>query len=125
MCPERPLSPHAVPGRAFGGDLRALNKHLRTYWFRMLTHASLLCLVRRNDWFTSIDLKDVYFHMLIYPPDRKYLRFAFQEVEYCVLHFDLSLSPRVFVRCTEAEVAPAETLRNNFSICRVRMHPWV
>ncbi|XP_059182347.1 uncharacterized protein LOC131961092 [Centropristis striata] len=89
-------------------DLRALNKFLRKYKFRMLTHASLLRLVRQNDWFTSVDLKDAYFHIPIYPPHRKYLRFAFQGIcyEYRVLPFGLSLSPRVFVRCTEAAIAP-------------------
>ncbi|XP_029937836.1 uncharacterized protein LOC115380768 [Myripristis murdjan] len=102
-----------VPKRGGNGirpilDLRALNKFLRKYKFRMLTHASLLRLVRQNDWFTSIDLKDAYFHIPIYPPHRKYLRFAFQGVcyEYHVLPFGLSLSPRVFVRCTEAAIAP-------------------
>ncbi len=73
----------------------------------MLTHTTLLRLVQQNDWFTSIDLKDAYFHIPIYPPHRKYLRFAFQGVcyEYRVLPFGLSLSPRVFVRCTEAAIA--------------------
>lgn len=89
-------------------DLRALNRHLRTYKFRMLTHASLLRFVRAGDWFTSIDLRDAYFHIPIYPPHRKYLRFAFQGIayEFVVLPFGLSLSPRVFVKCTEAAVAP-------------------
>ncbi|KAK5935335.1 hypothetical protein CgunFtcFv8_020704 [Champsocephalus gunnari] len=74
----------------------------------MLTHTSLLRLVRQNDWFTSVDLKDAYFHIPVYYPHRKYLRFAFQGVcyEYRVLPFGLSLSPRVFVRCTEAAIAP-------------------
>lgn len=89
-------------------DLRALNRHLRKYKFRMLTHASLLRFVRTGDWFTSIDLRDAYFHIPIYPPHRKYLRFAFQGIsyEYVVLPFGLSLSPRVFVKCTEAAVSP-------------------
>ncbi|XP_043992827.1 uncharacterized protein LOC122842751 [Gambusia affinis] len=89
-------------------DLRALNRHLRKYKFRMLTHVSLLRFLRPGDWFTSIDLKDAYFHIPIYPPHRKYLRFAFQGkcYEYLVLPFGLSLSPRVFVKCTEAAVAP-------------------
>ena len=102
-----------VPKRGGSGirpilDLRALNRYLRKYKFRMLTYASLLRLVRKEDWFTSIDLKDAYFHIPIYPPHRKYLRFAFRGIcyEYRVLPFGLSLSPRVFVRCTEAAIAP-------------------
>ncbi|XP_026102951.1 uncharacterized protein LOC113074342 [Carassius auratus] len=89
-------------------DLRTLNKYLRKYKFRMLTHSTLLKLVRPGDWFTSIDLKDAYFHIKIYPPHRKFLRFAFLGVayEYLVLPFGLSLSPRVFVKCTEAALAP-------------------
>ncbi|XP_038147769.1 uncharacterized protein LOC119787801 [Cyprinodon tularosa] len=89
-------------------DLRALNTYLRKYTFRMLTHAALIRFVRRGDWFISVDLKDAYFHIPIYPPHRKYLRFAFQGkmYEYLVLPFGLSLSPRVFVKCTEAAVAP-------------------
>ncbi|XP_030584735.1 uncharacterized protein LOC115779969 [Archocentrus centrarchus] len=89
-------------------DLRALNEFLRKYKFRMLTHASLVRLVRQGDWFTSVDLKDAYFHIPIYPPHRRYLRFAFRGIcyEYRVLPFGLSLSPRVFVRCTEAAIAP-------------------
>lgn len=89
-------------------DLRALNKYMRTYKFRMLTHTTLVRFVRQGDWFVSIDLKDAYFHIPIYPPHRKYLRFAFQGVvyEYTVLPFGLSLSPRVFVKCTEAAIAP-------------------
>lgn len=89
-------------------DLRALNSYLRKYKFRMLTHSALVRLVRPGDWFTSIDLKDAYFHVPIYPPHRKYLRFLFRGVtyEYTVLPFGLSLSPRVFVKCVEAALAP-------------------
>ena len=56
-------------------DLHALNKYLGKYKFRMLTLAlaSLLRLVRQNERFTSVDLKDSYFHIPIYPPHRKYL----------------------------------------------------
>lgn len=89
-------------------DLRALNRYMRQYKFRMLTHAALMKFVRPGDWFMSIDLKDAYFHIPIYPPHRKFLRFAFKGIayEYLVLPFGLSLSPRVFVKCTEAAIAP-------------------
>ena len=74
----------------------------------MLTHASLLCLVRQSDWLTSVDLKGAYFHIPIDAPHRKHLRFAFQGIcyEYRMMPFGLSLSPRVSVRCTEAAIAP-------------------
>lgn len=73
-------------------DLRALNKHLRQYRFRMLTHVTLLKFVRPGDWFTTLDLADAYYHIRIYPPHRKFLRFAFQGViyEYLVLPFGRS-----------------------------------
>ena len=92
-------------------DLRTLNTHLRRYRFRMLTHSALLRFVRPGDWFTTLDLADAYYHIRIYPPHRKFLRFAFQGViyEFSVLPFGLSLSPRVFVKCTEAALGPLST----------------
>ena len=89
-------------------DLRVLNRHLKSFQFKMLTAKSLVRAIRPGDWFTSIDLKDAYFHIPIYPPHRKFLRFGFQgrAYEYTVLPFGMSLSPRVFVRCTEAALAP-------------------
>lgn len=54
----------------------------------------------------SIDLTDAYFHIPIYHPHRKYLWFSFQGTcyKYRVLPFSLSLSPRVFVQCSEAAI---------------------
>lgn len=48
-----------VPGICPILDLRAINRHLRKHKFRMITQASLLHFVQQNDWFTSVDLKDV------------------------------------------------------------------
>ena len=89
-------------------DLRVLNKYLKKFQFKMLTAASLLRTIRHMDWFTSIDLKDAYQHIPVYPPHRKFLRFGFegQVYEYTVLPFGMSLSPRVFVKCTQAAIAP-------------------
>ena len=58
-------------------------------------------LVQPGDWFTTIDLKDAYFHVEIAPEHRKYLRFAFQGIayEYNRLPFGYSLSPRTFSKC--------------------------
>ncbi|GAA6095931.1 uncharacterized protein LOC125138511, partial [Tachysurus ichikawai] len=92
-------------------DLRVLNKHLRKYNFRMLTHGSLIRSIKRNDWFCSIDLSDAFFHISIYPPHMKFLRFAYQGVcyEFTVLPFGLALSPRTFCLCAEAGLAPLRT----------------
>ena len=89
-------------------NLRDLNKHLKPLSFKMLTHAKLLRTVRRGDWWTSIDLKDAYHHIPIYPPHRKFLRFGFEGkvYEYTVLPFGMSLSPRVFVKITQEAIAP-------------------
>ena len=89
-------------------DLRALNQYLKVFNFKMLTSATLLRMIRQGDWFTSIDLKDAYFHVPIYPPHRKFLRFAFRGrmYKYLVLPFGLRLSPRTFVKFTQAAIAP-------------------
>ena len=89
-------------------DLRGLNKYLKKLRFKMLTTSSLLSRVRRGTWFTSVDLKDAFFHISIYPPHRKFLRFSLdgEVYQFTVLPFGMSLSPRVFTKCTQAAVAP-------------------
>ena len=64
----------------------------------MLTIKQLRELEQPGDWFTTIDLKDAYFHVKIAPKHRRYLRFAFQGIayEYNRLPFGYSLSPRMF-----------------------------
>lgn len=89
-------------------DLRALNSHLKVFRFKMLTSKALLRMMRRGDWYTTLDLRDAYFHIPIYPPHRKFLRFGYKGLiyEYLVLPFGLSLSPRTFVKCSQAAIAP-------------------
>ena len=89
-------------------DLRFLNKYLKSFQFKMLRTDTLLHKVRRGTFWTKIDLKDAYFHVSIYPPHRKFLRFGLdgRVYEYTVLPFGLSLSPRVFSKCTQVAIAP-------------------
>ena len=89
-------------------DLRGLNKYLKKFTFKMLTTAALLSRIRRGTWFCTVDLKDAFFHISIYPPHRKFLRFGLdgQVYQYTVLPFGMSLSPRVFTKCTHAAIAP-------------------
>lgn len=89
-------------------DLRALNMRIGRKTFRMLTTRKLLELVQPGDWFTTIDLKDAYFHVEVAPKHRKFLRFAFQGTayEYNRLPFGYSLAPRTFSKCVDAALQP-------------------
>lgn len=91
-------------------DLRGLNKFLKVLPFRMLRTTEVLHTVSEGEWFTSIDLKDAYFHVPIASAHRRFLRFAFQgrHYQFRVLPFGLSLSPRVFTRFVAAALAPLQ-----------------
>jgi hypothetical protein len=91
-------------------DLRGLNKFLKILPFRMLRITDVLQAVKQQHWFTTVDLKDAYFHVPIAPQHRPFLRFAFQDqvYQFRVLPFGLSLSPRVFTRCMAAALAPIQ-----------------
>lgn len=76
--------------------------------FYMLSTAKVLRAVAKGEWFTSIDLKDAYFHVPVIPHHREFFRFALQgcHFQFRVLPFSLSLSPRVFTRCVAAALSP-------------------
>lgn len=89
-------------------DLRRLNTFMKVLPFKMLTTNQVLESLERGEWFTSIDLKDAYFHVPIFPAHWPFLRFAFQgqAYQFKVLPFGLSLSPRVFTRVVGAALSP-------------------
>ncbi len=106
-------SPYFIVPKKSGGlrpilDLRVLNRALHRLPFKMLTPKRIFGCVRPQDWFAAIDLKDAYFHVLILPRHRPFLRFAFEgrAYQYKVLPFGLSLSPRVFTKVAEAALVP-------------------
>ncbi|MGH0148237.1 UNVERIFIED_CONTAM: hypothetical protein FKN15_012174 [Acipenser sinensis] len=76
----------------------------------MITHRHILQSVQPGVWFTTVDLKDAYFHVSIHPVHRKYLCFAFQGsvFEFSMLPFGLSLAPRTFSKCMDAILAPMQ-----------------
>ncbi|MEL7523483.1 MAG: reverse transcriptase domain-containing protein, partial [Cyanobacteria bacterium J06553_1] len=94
----------AVPKRTGGWrpvlDVSALNKYVILTPFTMESPKSVLASIRRNDWMTSIDLKDAYFQVPVHPASRKYLRFVWRGTVYQfkVLCFGLSSAPQVFTR---------------------------
>ena len=79
-------------------DLIQLNHHIDAPHFRMHTISSVLSTVKKGDYAFKIDLQDAYFHVLIHPHSRKYLRFAFENkvYQFRVLHFSLNTAPQVF-----------------------------
>ena len=87
-------------------DLKALNQHLLVEKFKMETPASIAAAMRPGDWATSIDLKDAYFHILIAPSSRKYLRFVVNGTVYQfrALPFGLAPAPQVFTKVMGAVV---------------------
>jgi hypothetical protein len=89
-------------------DLRVFNRFVATRKFRMLTVGALFRCVREDDWFTSLDLKDAYFHVPVRQAHRKFLRFAFMGMayEYQCLPFGYSLAPRTFSKCVETALEP-------------------
>ena len=91
-------------------DLRGLNRFLKVLPFHMLTASDTLRVVARGEWFTTVDLRDAYFHVPIAPRHRHFLRFAFRgrHFQFRVLPFGLSLSPRVFTRVVAAALAPLQ-----------------
>ena len=91
-------------------DLRGLNRYLKVLPFHMLTTGVVQRVVCPGEWFTTIDLKDAYFHVPIAAHHQPFLRFAFQghHYQFRVLPFGLSLSPRVFTRCVAAALAPLQ-----------------
>lgn len=87
-----------------------VNKFLKVMPFQMLRTADVLQAVTHQSWFTTIDLKEAYFHIPIAPHHRQYLRFALQgqACQFKVLPSGLSLALRVFTRCMRATLAPMQ-----------------
>lgn len=73
----------------------------------MLTTREILVSVEDGEWFTSLDLKDAYFHVPICVDHRPFMRFVFQgqAYQFKVHLFGLSL-PRVFTRVVAAALSP-------------------
>ena len=97
-----------VPKRDGGSrpilNLKPFNEFVRKYRFRLIGTKSLLSMVRRGDFFTSIDLKDAFFHCPVATRHRKYLRFCLEgeSYQYTCLPFGYRLSPITFSRCVKS-----------------------
>ena len=88
-------------------NLKSFNRFLRKHKFKMETLQSIIPVMQEGDWMASVDLKDAYFHIPIFPDHWKYLRFLFggQAYQYKVTPFGLSLAPMLFTRVLLALIA--------------------
>lgn len=81
-------------------NLKPLNIFLQNQHFKMESLRSIIQALNVGDWVASIDLKDAYLHVPIYPEDRKYLRFCIDNIHYQFrsMPFGLATAPRVFTK---------------------------
>lgn len=87
-------------------DLQVLNKLVRKYTFRILTHKVLCRFICPSNWFISIDVADAYFHISIQPLYRRFLKFACVVYGYRAILFGLLFVARVLSKCVEAALSP-------------------
>jgi ribonuclease HI len=81
-------------------NLKPLNKYLRKQHFKMDSLKTVLNLVQKGDFAISIDLKDAYMHIPVFPSHRKYLRFSINNKVYqwTSVPFGPTSAPRVFTK---------------------------
>ena len=84
---------------------------MRKYKFKLIRTFTLLSMVRKGDFFTSIDLKDAFFHVPVARRHRKYLRFCLQGecYQYTCLPFGYKLPP-----------SPSHAALSQRSVCRYK-----
>ena len=79
-------------------DLSSLNRFLVKKTFRMETPELIRQSFTKDEWVTSIDLSDAYFHVPVAMNYRKYMRFCMDDTiyEFIAMPFGLSTAPREF-----------------------------
>ena len=79
-------------------DLSTLNQFLCVKTFKMETPETIRTSLQQEEWVTSLDFSDAYFHISIHYTSRKFLRFHFQNQSYQfrALPFGLSTAPMEF-----------------------------
>ena len=79
-------------------DLSTLNQFLCVKTFKMETSETIRTSLQQEEWVTSLDFSDAYFHIPIHFTSRKFLRFHFQNQSYQfrALPFGLSTAPMEF-----------------------------
>ncbi|XP_063775051.1 uncharacterized protein LOC134910673 [Pseudophryne corroboree] len=81
-------------------NLKSLNTYIKRFKFKMESLRAVIASLDEGDYMVSLDIKDAYLHVPIYPPHQEYLRFVVQDCHYQfqTLPFGLSTAQRVFTR---------------------------
>ena len=81
-------------------NLKPLNQFIKKEHFKMEGMMTVKELVLKQDWFCTMDLKDVYLSVAIRRDHRKYLRFIWEgkTFQFTCLPFSLCSAPRVFTK---------------------------
>ena len=79
-------------------DLSSLNKYIVKKTFKMETPELIRQSFTKDEWVTSIDLSDAYFHVPVSFKYRKFMRFCMDDIvyEFRAMPFGLSTAPREF-----------------------------
>jgi hypothetical protein len=88
-------------------NLKPLNVYIDTVTFRMDTLQRIRPLLVGQRWAVSIDLKDAYFHIPVFPPHQHYLRFFYrkQAYQFMAMPFGLCTAPELFTRVAKEAAA--------------------
>lgn len=87
-------------------SLKFLNKYLTYIKFRMTTIPEVKRWIRKDYFFTSLDLQDAYFSIPLNEAAGRFVRFIWRGVcyEFSVIMFGLGASPRVFTKTLKVVV---------------------
>ena len=88
-------------------NLKPLNEFVAKIHFKMEGIHLVQDLIQPGDYLATIDLKDAYFSIPIFPRDRIFFRFLWDEklYEFTCLPFGYSLAPRVFTKVLKPVMA--------------------
>ena len=88
-------------------NLRPLNKCIVYRHFKMDSLQSVLPLIKKDNYFASIDLVDAYFSVPVAPSERKWLRFLWNGVlfQYTCMPQGLTSAPRLFTKLLKPVLA--------------------
>jgi len=88
-------------------NLKRLNCFIDAPHFKMEDIRTVMCLVRKDIFMSTIDLKDAYLLIPIHVSDRKYLRFYVKGklYQFTCLPFGLSIAPYVFTKLLKPVVS--------------------